>query len=290
MNRSSVRLVLFSVGTSSRDVTGPRLRAVGAVFLVRRPFVVAPAIAMVLGLLYLSGAPGRQLLALTVGCSVMLGFFVFEALYFRRRPVTERHLLGSLLFTATGLVGACFGTGSIRSPFVPLLFAPTVTAFAAFGRTRESAVTLGWLLLLLGGLTLLPGGPFPPIAAPWVEWMTLVAAVASALLLNLGVSGLTGAYADTARQLAEARQEMLEVAEARAARWRRSGPRSLTRSRTRSHPCGGWWSSSRREPRTSGPGSGSRWSWERWSASRASFGTTSASRVRSLSCGARRWT
>jgi signal transduction histidine kinase len=167
-------------------------------------------------MLYLSGAPGRQVIALTVGCSVMMGFFLFEALYFRRRPVTERHLLGSLLFTATALVGACFLTGSIRSPFVPLLFAPTVTAFAAFGRARESAVTLGWLLLLLGGLTFLPPGPFPPIAAPWVGWMTLVAAVASALLLNLGVSGLTGAYADTARQLAEARQEMLEVAEARA--------------------------------------------------------------------------
>ena len=76
-------------------------------------------------------ADRHEVLAVTVGCSVMLGFFLFEALYFRKRPVTERHLLGSLLFTATGLVGACFLTGSIRSPFVPLLFAPTVTAFAA---------------------------------------------------------------------------------------------------------------------------------------------------------------
>jgi signal transduction histidine kinase len=173
-------------------------------------------VALVLGLLHLSGAPGRQVLALALGASVMLGFFLFEAMRFRRRPVTERQLLGSLLFTAAGLSVACFVTGAIRSPLVPLLFAPTVTAFAAFGRSRESAVTLGGLLLLLGALTLLPAGPFPPIPVPWGGWMALVAAVASALLLNLGVSGLTSAYADAARQLSEARQEMLEAAEARA--------------------------------------------------------------------------
>jgi signal transduction histidine kinase len=173
-------------------------------------------VALVIGLLHLSGAPGRQVLALTLGAALMLGFFLFEAVRFRRRPVTERQLLGSLLFTAAGLTVACFVTGAIRSPLVPLLFAPTVTAFAAFARSQESAVTLGGLLLLLGALTLLSGGPFPPIPAPWVEWMALVAAVASALLLNLGVSGLTSAYADAARQLTEARQEMLEAAEARA--------------------------------------------------------------------------
>ena len=208
--------VRLSTGSSPSDVTAPRLRAVGAAFLVRRPLIVGPAVALLLGLLHRSGAPGRQTLALAVGSSVMLGFFLFEAARFRLRPVTERHLLGSLLFTAAGLTLACFLTGAIRSPLVPLLFAPTVTAFAAFGRSRESAVTLGWLLLLLGVLTVLPGAPFPPIAAPWAGGMALVASVASALLLNLGVSGLTGAYVETAHQLAEARQEMLEAAEARA--------------------------------------------------------------------------
>jgi len=200
----------------SLDVTGPRLRAVGAAFLVRRPLVVGPLVVLAIIMLHLSGAPGKQTLALTVGASVMMGFFLFEAVRFHRRPVTERHLLGSLLFTAAGVTGACVMTGAIRSPLLPMLFAPTVTAFAAFGRSRQSSLTLGWLLLLLGVLTLLPGTPFPPVASPWAGWMTLVAAVGSALLLNLGVSGLTGAYADTARQLTEARQEVLETAEARA--------------------------------------------------------------------------
>jgi signal transduction histidine kinase len=208
--------VLTPAGPSSLDVTGPQLRAVGAAFLVRRPLIVGPLVALALVLLHLSGAPGRQTLALAVGSSVMLGFFLFEAVRFRRRPVTERHLLGSLLFTAAVLTVACVLTGALRSPFLPLLFAPTVTAFAAFGRSRESAATLGWLLLLLGALALLPALPFPPVASPWVEWMTLGAAVGSALLLNLGVSGLTGAYADTARQLTEARQEVLAAAETRA--------------------------------------------------------------------------
>jgi signal transduction histidine kinase len=189
---------------------------VGAAFLVRRPLIVGPLVVLALALLHLSGAPGRQTLALTAGCSVMMGFFLFEAVRFRGRPVTERHLLGSLLFTAAGITGACVLTGAIRSPLLPLLFAPTVTAFAAFGRSRQTALTLGWLLLLLCVLTLLPATPFPPIASPWAGWMTLAAAVGSALLLNLGVSGLTGAYVDTARQLTEARQEVLETAEARA--------------------------------------------------------------------------
>src|SRR5687767_4267001 len=66
----------------TQDVTGPRLRAVGAAFLVRRPFIVGPLVVLAIGLLHLSGAPGKQTLALTVGCSVMMGFFLFEAVRF----------------------------------------------------------------------------------------------------------------------------------------------------------------------------------------------------------------
>jgi signal transduction histidine kinase len=197
------------------DIARERLRAVGAAFLVRRPLVVAPAAAVLVGLLAASGAPRAQLGALGGGISLLVAFFVWEALRFRRQELGERHLFVSLLVTVVALTLGCLVTGAIRSPVLPLLFAPSVIAFAAFGRARPAWQMLG---LLLAAFLLLAAArsPFPPVAAPWDRWMLLDAAVASALLLHVGVAGLTAAHAGAAIELAAARRD-LEAMGARVA-------------------------------------------------------------------------
>jgi len=197
------------------DIAQDRLRSVGASFLVRRPLVVAPAVLGLIALVAASGAPRTQVIALATGIALLVSFFVWEALRFRRRAVSESHLFVSLLVTAVALTLGCLATGAIRSPLVPLLFAPSVIAFAAFGRSRPAWQMLG---LLLGSFALLAvaRSPFPPVATPWDRWMLLIAAVAAAVLLHLGVAALTAAHAMAARELATARRE-LEAMGARVA-------------------------------------------------------------------------
>ncbi|QSQ13655.1 sensor histidine kinase [Myxococcus landrumensis] len=197
------------------DATRAPLLVVGASFLVRRPLVMGPLVLLTVGLIHAAGAPREQTLTLLLGAAVMLGVFLVEALRFRTRPITERYLLGSLLFTGVGITVACGLTGGARSPFLSLLFVPSVVAYATFGRSWRSALATGTLLTSLGGLLLWPSSSFPPIESPWVEAMTVCAAGACALLLHQGVSGLTRAYADTARQLDMARQESREASEPR---------------------------------------------------------------------------
>ncbi|AGC47499.1 multi-sensor signal transduction histidine kinase [Myxococcus stipitatus DSM 14675] len=197
------------------DGTRAPLLVVGASFLVQRPLVIGPLVVLTVGLLHASGAPREQTLTLLLGAVVMFGVFLVEALRFRTRPVSERYLSGSLLFTGVGITVVCGLTGGVRSPLLSLLFVPSVVASATFGRSWRSAFAMGTLLTSLGGLFLWSSS-FPPIESPWVEAMTVCAVGACTLLLHQGVSGLTRASPDTTRQLDVARQESREATELRA--------------------------------------------------------------------------
>jgi signal transduction histidine kinase len=190
-----------------------QLRLVGTAFLRRRPWIVGPGMFVTVGALILSGAPQKQVVALSVGMTLMLGFFVFEAT--RREPFSERYLARSLLITLFGISVACFATGGIRSPVSPFLFAPTVVAFAAFGRTRPSVVLFASLLLSVALLSAVPS-PFPAIAPPYDVVIALTAFALAATLLRLGVASLTDAYANAASDLDVAREALVASAEARS--------------------------------------------------------------------------
>ena len=192
------------------------LRAVGTAFLRQRPWIVAPMMLNTLATLALSGAPARQVRALAVMLPLALGFFVWEAARGRRRLVTERGLSASLGLTLVALGFACAATGGVGSPVLPMLFAPTVITFAAFGRSRRSDAAVAVLALLLVALTLLPPGvPFAPIAPRAHRWILLGCALDAAVLLRVGVAGLSDAYAASERALSRASADVVEAAHAR---------------------------------------------------------------------------
>jgi signal transduction histidine kinase len=127
-------------------------------------------------------------------------------------------LLTSLALTLIALSLGAALSGGLASPVLPLLFAPVVVGFAAFARTRQSAVLLGIALvarLLLELLT--PLTVFPALPAPAVTHMMLVSATASLALLAVGVIGLVDAHSRIARELERMRIDMLKEAEDRAA-------------------------------------------------------------------------
>lgn len=193
-----------------------QLRAVGTAFLRRRPWVVAPAFVAQAALLASSDAPRRQVTAVLAGFTALLGFFAWEARRGRRALVTARGLFASLLVTLAGITLGTAATGGISSPLVPLLFAPTVVGFAAFGRAREGRALLASLAAALALLALLPTGfPFPVLAPPTDRAMSLIAVVTALGLLWIGVSSLTDAYAHAGDALARAGEELLATAEAR---------------------------------------------------------------------------
>ncbi|HYO65897.1 MAG TPA: hypothetical protein VEU33_07440, partial [Archangium sp.] len=125
-----------------------QVRAVGTAFLRIRPRLVAPAMAVTLLVLGRSGVPAAQFRALSVGMVLLLGFFCWEAWLARTRDFPEAWLFRSLLLTSVGISVGCAVTGALASPVLPLLFAPVVTTFAAFGPGRESTAALVWTVLL----------------------------------------------------------------------------------------------------------------------------------------------
>lgn len=194
-----------------------QVRRVGTVFLRLRPWFVAPAI-VASWVFVLPVVPASQGAVLAGVSGTMLVFFTVEAVFARRREVDERWLRSSLLVTVLGLLVACVGTGGVASPFVPLLFAPTVTAFAAFGRDRNSALALAILVLGIAALVALPADrPFPPLPGAVRGLMTACTVILAGALLRVSVAGLSDAHEDAGRDLDRLRADLLQGMSERAA-------------------------------------------------------------------------
>lgn len=193
-------------------VRSSQIRAVGTAFLRARPWVVAPGAALNVACMLTAGAPPAQVRATGLGIAALLVFFIHEAVRFRRVPVREDQLRRSLVITAAALLLACAATGGLRSPLVVLLLAPVGVAFAAFGRGRTNAALLAGVL---GGLAVLSflseGTPWPAIPGPQAAVMTLGSVAVTLVLLWLGVTGLTAAYARSGEELGRARDAMLDA-------------------------------------------------------------------------------
>jgi signal transduction histidine kinase len=205
---------------SARAVSAARsaqISAVGTSFLALRPLLVGPMMAIVLGLVAWGGAPGAQVAGLSTGFGVMLTFFSYEAWQARSRTVSERQLERSLLFTVVGIEFGCAATGGLGSPLLPMLFAPTVTAIAAFGRRRETGVMLSFALAMALALALVPHGtPFPPVPRLQHRIIALLAVADALLLLRVSVAGLSDAHTSATLLLADLREQALEQAQERA--------------------------------------------------------------------------
>lgn len=167
--------------------------------------------------LAMAGPPSLQSRVLAVLLSTTIGAFFLEARWLRCHALSERWLLRSLLLTWLALSVGSALSGGLASPMLPLMFAPVVVGFAAFGRTRQSASLLG---LALASLTLIalvcPLLWFPPPPEPWSHAMRWFSAVSALALLAIGVVGLVDAHAESAAELERARADMLDAAERRA--------------------------------------------------------------------------
>ncbi|MFP2927316.1 two-component system sensor histidine kinase NtrB [Pyxidicoccus sp. 3LG] len=199
-------------------VRAAQVLAVGTAFLRLRPRLVAPAMGVTGLVLWRAGIPAAQLRALAVGMALLLGLFTWEAWRGRGRDFTEAWLFRSLLLTTFGITLGCAVTGGLASPLLPMLFAPVVTTFAAFGLGREGTGALVAAALLAVGLgTLPPDVPFPPLPSPQSGWLRLLFLLVALLLLRAGVAGLTEAWRRSGALLERLRAESLEAAQARAA-------------------------------------------------------------------------
>jgi signal transduction histidine kinase len=200
-----------------RAARSSQLRIVGTAFLRRRPLVVAPMMGLTLVLMTAAGTPLPQRIALAGGFTVLLSFFSWEAHRAKTSLLDETELHRSLLLTSCGIFVANVATGGTESPLIPMFFAPAVTAFSAFGRSRESAQTLALFVTMLFALGLLPRGiPFPPIPSPQREIILVGSMLTAIVLLRIGVASLSDAYADASGTVLRMREAVLEEAEGRA--------------------------------------------------------------------------
>jgi signal transduction histidine kinase len=187
---------------------------VGTAFLRLRPVLVGPLMVLMLAALSASGAPRRQMLAVGSVAATMFALFGFEAWRGRRRVFDERELFRSLVATLVGIACVCGATGGITSPAVPMFLAPTAVGFAAFGRRAYGAAILAALAALVV-LLLVVRAPFPEVAEAPRRIMFAGAILDAALLLRVGVAGLTDAHARAAEALAAAGDEIAAAARGR---------------------------------------------------------------------------
>jgi signal transduction histidine kinase len=187
-----------------------QLRSVATAFLRIRPVVVGPVAPIVLFALWMGGAPGSQIAALSAVFACVLAFFGFESWRGRRVELGERWLRWSLNATVVVLCVACAVTGGTRSPLLPVLFAPVVTAFAAFGRSRESTQIFALCLMLVAALLALPEStPFPPFPKRTAGLVGFGALFVGLTLLYRSVCGLTDAHRRSGEELDALRREAL---------------------------------------------------------------------------------
>ena len=124
--------------------------------------------------------------------------------------VGEHWLRWSLNATVVLVCVACAVTGGTQSPLLPVLFAPVVTAFAAFGRSRESIQTFALCLALVLLLLFLPAGtPFPGFPGRTAGVVGFGALFVGLTLLYRSVCGLTDAHRRSGEELDALRREAL---------------------------------------------------------------------------------
>lgn len=196
-----------------------QMRAAGGAFLRARPWVAWPAGFAQIAVLWASAdVPRVQCALVTAGLTLTASAFTLEARALRARDPGERWLRVSLALTLAALTLGCVATGGLRSPQLPLLFAPMGVAFAAFGadppaRAQAALFAVSLAVLLVASYL----GPFAPPPARTAVVLYGVSAVATAALLGLGIAGLVGAYRTAGAALDHLREEMLAAAEQRAA-------------------------------------------------------------------------
>jgi len=203
-------------------VRAARVRVVGSAFLRWRPIIVLPvALGQLLAMNFGAGdlvVPGAQRASLALAMGTLVVFFIAEAIAVSRRPVTERWLFVSLALTAGGITIGVALSGGVASPLLPIVLAPLVVAFAAFGQRRTTAwLSLGVVVAVAsvavaGQLDALPWG-VPP--APALPWMRLIAFCGAVALAWVGVARLADAYAEAGELLERLRFEAIAEAASR---------------------------------------------------------------------------
>ncbi len=171
------------------------MRAVASAFLRIRPWLIGPVLAPVTFLLWREGAPKTQLVGMPAFMAFMLAVFVFDAWRASKRDLSERDFIVAMMVTLGGLTIACALSGGVRSPLLPILLAPTVTLFAAFGTRRISRLSVGLLGLCLAALAAIaPMAAFPPLPSVLAYPLGAGALLLTTVLLYISVAGLTRAY------------------------------------------------------------------------------------------------
>ena len=193
--------------------------AVGASFLRARPWLVAGPVLVSPLALVMTGEPWFRVALLAGVQGAMLSFFIWEAVELSRGGpafVSTRRLGWSLAITLTG-IGVCCGlTGAARSPFLPMLLAPTGIAFAAFGARPGGLRFLGYLGVWLGLLMAFGAlDPWPPLAPVALTMFGFVAVGLAGGLLWVGVAALTSAHGAAVRDVDRLRTVAMQEASAR---------------------------------------------------------------------------
>jgi signal transduction histidine kinase len=211
---------------SRRDVPAPpqrfdairaaNFRAAANEWIRSRPYRTAPSSIVTSALLWAAGFPLPRIAAILAVQILLLGYYALEAARSRRTPAGPRALFVSHLVFLTGHAVIVTLTGGFASPLWPALVCATMGTVYTFGRSRESAITLGYAALVVIAVALLPAElTGPPIARPFHVALAAWSILFALFLLRASAYALHDAHRRTGETLDKMREDVIEAAEAR---------------------------------------------------------------------------
>lgn len=176
----------------------------------KRPFLVFPFVALMLGLLILSGYPLVRLAILGGIAALVFGLVVYEAVTV---DPSDRDLGHPrfLLLAYVSLQGVAIGvTGGLSSPLVPLLLGASVAEAMLRGRSPDTLIAILANAATIVLLAILPREWMgPPLPQPYDHLLTGLTLLYSLFMSGALVASLTEAATLAGERLERMREDLL---------------------------------------------------------------------------------
>ena len=193
-----------------QTVRAIHVRAAANDWVRLRPMRTAPAIVVIGTLLYLAGFPAPRLWVVVGIHAALLIYQLREARRAERVGVGEQALFISHLVITTGHAVIVTLTGGLASPIWPSLLGNTLGTLFMFGRSRESAIAVGYVVALVAAIAPLPiSVTGPPLERTYFILLAGWSILFTLFLLRKSSFAMAQSYQQIGETLDRAREDIL---------------------------------------------------------------------------------
>ena len=199
--------------STAEPLDSAQMREVEARMKRRRPLYGLGMTAYAVTLLVWSGFPAGRIALGAAVAALVIAFNVGQMIvrHDERRATFHAHLALTLM-----KAWICALTGGLTSPFVPGMFTTGFMTILTYGKSRETSVQVGTMLVLTIGLALIPEQYIVHVAYPWNVAITAGTMVFTLGVCRDGILMVMQAKTEAAKSACHMREDVLEQVRGRA--------------------------------------------------------------------------